>query len=160
MAGLDVQSIFYSYAERLRTLLSAETWQRLALDLSKNDLLALLFLHRRGASRMSDVAEYLGVPLNTATGVVSRLQGRGLVERRNSKDDKRVVVVSLSPAGHEQISHGLREAMALANRVVGDLSGEQIQLLVATFDRVLELLSEYEQSRTVPRRKTRRIAID
>ena len=43
---MDLESVFYEYLERFRTLLAAETWRRLAMEMSKNDLLSLLYLHR------------------------------------------------------------------------------------------------------------------
>lgn len=44
----DPQQLLFDYAERFRTLLTADTWTRLMMDLSRNDFLTLLLLHRRG----------------------------------------------------------------------------------------------------------------
>jgi DNA-binding MarR family transcriptional regulator len=158
MSQLSMESVFYSYVERFRTLLSAETWQRLIMDLSKNDFLALVFLHRCSEARMSDLANYLVVPLNTATGVVARLQRRGLVERHHSADDKRVVVVSLSDRGREQVAQGFREGIRIAGRVLGELSAEQLELLASAVDSIVAILGETEQAPSA--RAVRRIPID
>lgn len=160
MVNVDVEAALYDYVERFRTLFAPETWQRLAMDLSKNDFLALLFLHRAGESRMSDLADYLRSPMNTATGVVARLQRRSLVERLNSPDDKRVVVVRLTPQGREQMTAALREGLSLANRILGDLSSEQLDLLLGTLDQVLRTLGETEQKQRAARPAVRRIPID
>ena len=50
---------------------------------------------------MSDLASSLGVTLATATGIVDRLVDRDIVERENSREDRRVVVCRLSAKGHE-----------------------------------------------------------
>ena len=62
VAQPDPQHLLFDYAERFRTLLTADAWTRLMMDLSRNDFLTLLLLHRRGEVRMSDVAEYLDAP--------------------------------------------------------------------------------------------------
>lgn len=159
MAQVDVESTFDSYLERFRALLEPQTWQRLFMDLSKNDALALLRLHRVSETRMSDLADYLGVPLNTATGVVTRLARRGLVDRQHSADDKRVVVVALSARGRTAVAGAVREVISVAQRVLEDLSEEQVGLLLGVVDKVLEVLTD-DARPDVPRRATRRIAID
>jgi len=159
MAQVDVESTFDSYLERFRVLLAPQTWQKLVMDLSKNDALALLRLHRVSETRMSDLADYLAVPLNTATGVVTRLERRGLVDRRHSADDKRVVVVALSAAGRTAVAGAIREGISVAQRVFEDLSEEQVGLLLGVVDRVLEVLTADARD-AAPRRTTRRIAID
>lgn len=115
MSGPVVEALFDTYVERFRVLLAPQTWQRLGMDLSRNDFFILLLLSRRGEARMSDVAAYLDVALNTATGVVARLQRQGLVERRNSAEDKRVVVVSLSEQGREFFAQAMRQGLSLAS---------------------------------------------
>ena len=153
---MDLESVFYEYLERFQTLLAAETWRRLAMEMSKNDLLSLLYLHRAQQSRMGDLAEYLDVPLNTATGVVARLQRRGLVEREHSPDDLRIVLISLSDEGRTAVTQGLRQALALADQVVGELSREEFAVVLRVLDRVVELLT----APAPPRPVRRRIPID
>ena len=126
------------------------------MEMSKNDLLSLLYLHRAQQSRMGDLAEYLDVPLNTATGVVARLQRRGLVEREHSPDDLRIVLISLSDEGRTAVTQGLRQALALADQVVGELSREEFAVVLRVLDRVIELLT----APAPPRPVRRRIPID
>ena len=48
---------------------------------------------------MSDLAEALDVSVASATGIVGRMERRGLVERGRTDDDRRVIMVSLTPTG-------------------------------------------------------------
>lgn len=159
MSGPVVEALFDTYVERFRVLLAPQTWQRLGMDLSRNDFFILLLLSRRGEARMSDVAAYLDVALNTATGVVARLQRQGLVERRNSAEDKRVVVVSLSEQGREFFAQAMRQGLSLGSRVLDGLNADQVTLLVGVADRVLEVLAE-NQAGSARRRPVRRIVIE
>jgi len=53
---------------------------------------------------MGRVAEMLGTGLPTATGLVNRMEDRGLVERLRDADDRRVVLVQLSDGGRSELS--------------------------------------------------------
>ena len=136
-----------------------EAWQRRAMDLAEKDFVALMRLHRVGESRMSDLADYLEAPLNTTTGVVARLQRRGLVERKHSPDDKRVVVATLTPAGVALMRDVETEGLAIAQRLLGRLSPEQVGLLLGVVDTVLDVLSESSPP-AAEARPVRRIPID
>jgi MarR family transcriptional regulator, organic hydroperoxide resistance regulator len=48
---------------------------------------------------MSALAERLFCDASNVTGLVDRLEARGLVERRSSEHDRRVKALTLTPAG-------------------------------------------------------------
>ncbi len=52
-----------------------------------------------GPRRMGDLAECANTTQPSITGIVDRLEERGLVERRRSPEDRRVVEVVLTPEG-------------------------------------------------------------
>ena len=61
----------------------------------------LAHLDRHGPMPMGGLADHLGVSLPNATGIVSRMEERGVVERAHDQDDRRRVIVRLTDAGHE-----------------------------------------------------------
>jgi DNA-binding MarR family transcriptional regulator len=69
-------------------------------DLPAAQLQALQLLLEDG-SRMSELAERIGVAESTVTRLVDRLEAAGLVERRISPPDRRCVVAELTPAGRK-----------------------------------------------------------
>jgi DNA-binding MarR family transcriptional regulator len=48
---------------------------------------------------MSRLAEALACDASNVTGLIDRLESRGLVQRRPSPDDRRVKILDLTPAG-------------------------------------------------------------
>lgn len=56
---------------------------------------------QQGARRMSDLAESAQTSQTSLTGIVDRLEERGLVQRTRSDADRRVVQVELTEHGHE-----------------------------------------------------------
>ena len=70
-----------------------------ALDSGQMDTLDVLI--REPTWRMSELAVALRVDPSTATRAVQRLVAPGLVERLTDREDGRVVIVRITPAGRE-----------------------------------------------------------
>jgi DNA-binding MarR family transcriptional regulator len=68
-------------------------------SLSLIHLHVLTVLEAEGPMPMSRLADTLDVSVASATGIVSRMEERGLVERRHDQDDRRVVLVVPTEAG-------------------------------------------------------------
>ena len=64
---------------------------------------ALFVLWVWGDQVTSQLADQSTVTKGTMTGIVTTLTGRGLVERRPSADDRRAIVVALTPTGRATI---------------------------------------------------------
>ena len=73
------------------------TW--LAGSLSLVHLHVLNVLEGEGPLSMSRLAEALDVSVASATGIIDRLEQRGLVERRRDSTDRRVILVHPTAAG-------------------------------------------------------------
>jgi DNA-binding MarR family transcriptional regulator len=92
----------------------------------------LILLARHGELSMSRLAEVQGISLSNATGLVDRLDERGLIDRVRVPDDRRVVMVRVSEQGREQLAAVdlLREE--LIRRVIGRLKPAQVERLAAS----------------------------
>ena len=67
--------------------------------LSLIHLLVLIVLEAEGPLAMSQLAELLDVADASATGIVDRMERRGLVQRQHALDDRRLVMVHATDAG-------------------------------------------------------------
>jgi len=67
-------------------------------DMSLTQLRVLGILRDR-TPQMAQLASFLGLEKSTMSGLIGRAERRGLVERRPSPDDARVILVGLTPAG-------------------------------------------------------------
>lgn len=85
----------------------------------------LILLEANGPMSMGRVAEALDISVASATGVVDRMEARGLVERRHDAEDRRVVLV-VPAAG--------------AKAVLGDIDTRRRQALT----RLLAMLTDDE----------------
>jgi DNA-binding MarR family transcriptional regulator len=86
---------------------------------------ALALIEMREPITMSQLADDLGLALPNATGVVNRMEERGLVSRRDDPADRRLVRVELTDAGHRligEIEAARRERMT---QLFAELDDEQ-----------------------------------
>ncbi len=70
-------------------------------SLSTPNLHVLMALASAGPMTMSGLAELRDISLPNATGIVTRMEERGLVERVHDVHDRRVVTVRLTDAGRD-----------------------------------------------------------
>ena len=110
----------------------------LALErqLPRSEMLALLLLQRHGERTMSELAELLGAPLSTASGIGERLARHGLVQRQRRPEDRRVVVVRLTRKGETAAGKLRQQVEGLLRRVAGALTEEELAQLLSLLAKV------------------------
>jgi DNA-binding MarR family transcriptional regulator len=78
-------------------MLAFRSWMKGSLSLIH--LSVLTILESDGPLPMSRLAEMLDVSVASTTGIIGRMEERGLVERTHDAADRRVVLVRLTTAG-------------------------------------------------------------
>jgi DNA-binding MarR family transcriptional regulator len=68
-------------------------------DLSVPQFRALLYVNRHAGASLSDVAEHLGLTLPSVSKLIDKLVARGLITRESAADDRRRMVLTLTPDG-------------------------------------------------------------
>src|SRR6476659_4724676 len=81
----------------------AGTGRLVKAGVSMTHMHVVWLLQHHGDLSMSRLAELLDVSFSNATGLIDRMAERGLVERVRVPDDRRVVLVRLSPDGQAQL---------------------------------------------------------
>lgn len=157
----NFENILFEYVEKFRLIISPETWGNILLDCSKNELLVLLLLYQKGESNMSQIAEYLNVPLNTATGIIARMENKNMVMRNRYPEDKRVVAISLTSTGKLQMDEIMKNFFYYGKQLVSDLTKDEIDLLMSVLDKVINMLQEVKLQETQETcKKVRKIIIE
>jgi DNA-binding MarR family transcriptional regulator len=86
---------------------------------------------------MSRLADTLSCDASNVTGLVDRLESRGLVQRRPSADDRRVKVLQLTPTGSRLRAQLLRR-MTGRSLPLSRLSPEQHRALVKILEALVD----------------------
>lgn len=97
--------------------------------LSWTSFVALWVLWVWGEMESRELAAAVGISRPTSTGVVTTLERRGLVRRRRSAEDGRMVRVSLTPAGRRLIEDLFPRFNAVETAVTARLSAEEQETL-------------------------------
>lgn len=155
----ELSQFIIDYIEEVKELLSSELWENVFLNCSKNEVLIFWLLYRREEVNMTEVADYIHVPLNTATGIINRMEKNGFIVRTRSKEDRRVVHISFSEKGIAQFDALLSEMVRYGLQVFNSLTGEEMELLRNMTAKVLEVLRQEKQKEAEPK-KIRKIEIE
>lgn len=147
------------YIEEIKELLSLDIWENIFLDCSKNEVMIFWLLYQKGEVNMTEIAEYIHVPLNTATGIITRMEKNELIVRTRSKEDKRVVLIGFSEKGMTQFQKLVNELMYYGMKVMSSFTKEEMALFYKMTTKVKEILREEKRKEDSPK-KVRKIAIE
>jgi DNA-binding MarR family transcriptional regulator len=107
------------------------------LELSPAQCHVLHLIEPGQAIPMGRLAETLCCDASNVTGLVDRLESRGLVRRRPSESDRRVRVLHLTPTG-ARLRSELLERMTTPPVSLRRLSGKEQEALVRILRRLLQ----------------------
>ena len=92
--------------------------------------------------RMSDLAEWAHTSQASITGIVDRLEERGLVERIRSDAARRVVHVGLTEAGHAEVRCAKTQTAGRLGKLLEPLDGDERQELLRLFRKMTDRATE------------------
>lgn len=156
---LRMQEDAFAFIEEIKELLSSDIWSNILLNCSKNEVLIFWLLYRKEEANMTEIAEYIHVPLNTATGIVSKMEKNGFVVRDRLKEDKRVVVIHLTEKGKTQVKALVDEITYYAVQTISVFSKEEMDIFLRMSKRVVEVLKK-ERKHEDSKSKIRKITIE
>ena len=115
----------------VRLLRCASTGRMVKQGISMTHLHVMWRLEESGELPMSRLADYLDVGLSNATGLVDRMEERGLVVRSRVSDDRRVVLVRLTATGRDILDEVQIMKRDLMNGILERLDERQLARLQA-----------------------------
>ena len=137
-----MQEDFFAFIDEIRELLSSDIWNNILLNCSKNEVFVFWLLYRKENVNMTEIAEYIHVPLNTATGIIAKMEKKGYIIRDRLKEDKRVVVVRLTEQGIAQVKALVDEITYYAVQTITEFSQEEMQLFFRMAKRFTNVLKK------------------
>ncbi|MFD4439366.1 MarR family winged helix-turn-helix transcriptional regulator [Nocardia sp. NPDC058519] len=90
---------------------------------------------RRGPVAMRALADTLACDASNVTGIINRLEKRGLVRRETSASDRRVTNLVITPEG-EQVTDTIRAKMRATQDGLKSLTDQDRDCLYALLERV------------------------
>ena len=158
-----IEQIIFNNIDEFKVLFFPQQWSNIFLDFSKNEILALLFLYRKKNANMTEIAEYIMAPLNTATGVIARLEKKLMVERIRSVEDRRIVLITLTEAANTVIEKEKAMITKYLIEIYGSLTPEEISSALSIYNKVLGVFkgsANQVKEEDIPVKKLRKIIIE
>ena len=117
----------------------AWAWHR-PEGISEAQIKLVIYLAIHGSQTMSDVAEGLKVTTPAITGLVDKLEKRGLVERVRDPQDRRVVHVRLAPRARMLAEEHLTARRRQVRAVLATLAPEEQRAFINTLRLLAQML--------------------
>ena len=106
----------------------------------------LWLLQHHGAMTMSHVAELLDVSLSNATGIIDRMEEKGLIERVRVPDDRRLVLVRPGAAGLQALVQSETSKRERLRAVLGHLTAAERPVVLEAIRSLRRALSAEVES--------------
>ncbi|WP_328334673.1 MarR family transcriptional regulator [Kribbella sp. NBC_00382] len=142
-AAADIGAALYEMATR--------AVRRLPRDMSLTSAATLATLYRTGPRRITDLTAVEGVTQPAMTTLVRVMEESGLVERRGDASDKRVTLVCLTEAGASYVQTRRQAGVHAFERLIGELTGDEVEALVAALPALKHLAELESQDREGPK---------
>lgn len=121
---------------RMRTLVHD------GMDLTYNQYKTLLTIADREGCSLGDLARELGVAMSSASQMVERLVGQGVVHREQDAGNRRQLMIRLTVAGEAlvaELQSGILDGYA---RILARLGDDEQELLVQSFENIARILGK------------------
>lgn len=112
-------------------------------DITNNDMHVIEAVGIGEPRNMSAVAKLLSVTVGTLTIAVNNLVKKGYIDRVRSKEDRRVVLVSLTEKGKKAYQHHKRFHEEMIQSLLKGLSEQEISTLVTALTNLREFFRNY-----------------
>ena len=128
-----IDAIVTELQASIRDMRCGSTERLVRRNLSMTNVHVLWLLEHHGAMAMSRLAELLDVSLSNATGLVDRMEERGLVERVRVPDDRRIVLVRPAAGGRIALEENELVRREQMRAVLSQLDRTQLDRALAAF---------------------------
>ncbi|WP_086350746.1 MarR family winged helix-turn-helix transcriptional regulator [Candidatus Enterococcus clewellii] len=102
----------------------------------------LNYIHRKNNGNepiyQKDLEQEFDIRRSTATGILQRMEKRGLIERTSCKEDNRLKAIFLTSAGERQVSENISKLEKFDDLLIDGISEKELE----TFFKLLDKLSE------------------
>jgi DNA-binding MarR family transcriptional regulator len=136
---LILESMVYLYSESRRvTRAVAEQY-----GVTGSQLLVLKMLEPRGQLSLSELSGRIRAKNSTVTGIIDRMERDGLVQRRRSGEDRRVVYIELTAKGRKLGVDAKVDPMQLFRALLEDLPSRDAAELERIMTKLVSRVREF-----------------
>jgi len=109
-------------------------------QISASQLNCILTLYEQGPLPPSQIAKHIMVNSSTVTGIIDRLENKGLVERKRISYDRRIITIELTRAGKDLAKNAPPPIQQRVLDGLKSMSRQDIAQIVHSLNRLTSML--------------------
>jgi DNA-binding MarR family transcriptional regulator len=121
-------------------------------DLTFPQLSVISILEKHGEQKVCELSLKIGLSDSTVSGILDRLEQKDIIKRERTKDDRRVVKISLTGKSKELCNDFRRKREEYFTRLLKKLSEEEIKDIIKGLGILNRALAEEELEKNCNRR--------
>jgi DNA-binding MarR family transcriptional regulator len=138
----------------------ANSWKRLQHDAEKNllridltvaELRILRVLREQGSSPMNRFCAETMLSQPSITGLIDKLEERGLVERVRSREDRREVLIAITGKGDQTYSEGMDLHRQFVKKALSALEDDEAHTIVSLLRKLADASDAVIKAPETPR---------
>lgn len=143
----DVVKLFIDFQWTYRNVQKQYDYALDKNDLSESRFIILMFLYHAPYQTLlpSVISEKLGAARATVSKLLKAMETKGWISKSNSTTDKRSLSVQLTETGNHVLEKFLPENFSIVNKLLGNLSSEEIQQLSNLLKKINDNTQKYTQ---------------
>jgi len=113
-------------------------------NVSAPQIACLLALLEGGPIALSQIARKIMVNSSTLTGIIDRLENKGLVARTRTSQDRRVITIELTPAGRDLAENAPPPIQMKIVEGLKQLEEEEREQIIQALSKLAEMIDAQE----------------
>ncbi len=138
-AGYLTKRLYNLMLPEIETLFANE-------ELTFSQWCALMGLRDGVVSTCADIARHLGQDTGATTRMVDQLEARGYVVRRRSRDDRRVIDLSLTSSGRKVVNSLAPHLIGFWNAMLADFTSAEFTVLISLLQRLVARVEQHAEA--------------
>jgi DNA-binding MarR family transcriptional regulator len=110
--------------------------------ISPMQIRSMVLLREKGSITMTELANEMLIAKPQLTPIIDKLIDSDLVERKNEKDDRRIIKISLTPSGHELLQEHKAEMIEMLKKKIDFFDIKDLAALDKALDQVINIINK------------------
>ena len=110
--------------------------------LSIAEISVLMKMNRTPACRASELAAMIGIPSSTVTGILDRLEKRGLLKRRQDPNDRRSILITVTQKTKDFVANLITSMEGMLREAFRSMPDSRTQRLIEDLRFILKALEQ------------------
>lgn len=135
------EAVWFKMNKSLNTMIKQQIDPHLTLD--QYSLLASI--NQAGKCTPTELSDLFSVNKSAITAMITRLEGKGLIERIRDEKDRRVVYLSMTEEGKAMCERGKMNIARELGYIMQQCSESEIETFITSFEKLAVLMEQEER---------------